>query len=243
MDDRKLEQLLKMAMEAESLEAPQLRLSGSSRRPWMMPFAAGMAAAAAVVAVVTLVLPAVRRSNSSLPIASGGGPTKREATGISERPVAAASTGSFDTPMPPVVQLTNDTNPRESSVVLAFFQGLDGKCTCMHIQNEDWDGTQLANKDRSELLDVAFRSTCLGPTPKVFVVGIAGREDALPKTMEDAEALMNRLKDAPQASRADLASYAYEAMPQLPAGSTIVAETFGHGRGMPSLTQPAKFNR
>ncbi len=236
MDDRRLEHLLKLAMEADELESsasrPALRLVGGSRRKWMLPFAGGMAAAAAMIAVATMVLPALKPAPAPFKTIADLDPTKRK--------VEPVSTGDFSKPMPSEpIQIANSEG--ESSVVLAFFQGLDGKCTCMHIQDENWDGDQLQSKDRRELLDVAFQSTCLGPSPKILVVGIAGKPGSLPRTAEEAEALIAHLNNAPPGSRTDLSSYAYEAMPQLPAGSTIVAESYCHGRNM--LTQPAKFTR
>jgi hypothetical protein len=74
----------------------------------------------------------------------------------------------------------------------------------------------------------------------VLVVGIAAPTNSLPTTQEAAQALADRLSDAFNGTRVDLESRAYEAMPQLPAGSTIRAESFGHGRSL--LVQPAKWS-
>lgn len=221
MDDRKLDNLIRMALEAESLErsgeVPRLKLVGapSRRRSWLLPFAAALASAAAAVTVVTVVLPSVSPSVQPIPVAHGPAGTHQPAPKPRE---------GFET------QLTasQPVPAEEGSVVLAFFQGIDGRCTCMHIQDEDWDRNKLANKDRAELLDVAYRSTCGGPTPSLLVVAVAGQRDALPRTPEAAEALALKLADHVHSGKSELVNRAYQALPGLPAGSMVVAETVGH---------------
>jgi hypothetical protein len=244
-NDRKLEYLLKLAVEAEELESsadmPALRYVAGSTRPqrkWLMPLAGLMAAAAAGVAVTTVVLPMIKPAAPvTPPIAKG--PESPSPTHAKVPIDVAKASRPFDKPiLPDSVPVTSD-GTEESSVVLAFFQGVDGQCSCMHIQKEDWDAAQLSGKDRGQLLDLAFHSTCTQPSSKVLIVGISAPANSLPTSQEAAEALAAKLSDTFNGARVDLVSRAYEAMPQLPAGSTVVAESFGHGRGY--LLQPAKW--
>ena len=234
MDDRKLEHLLKLALEAEEFERfatqPVLGVVGTRRRSWLLPVAGLTAAAAAVLAIVTVVVPAISPASPQKLTQgpSGGAPTRLEST----------VNGEFDKPI--IAKASETEGSAQGSVVLAFFEGFDGKCTCLHMQTEDWDSNQLAEKGRAELLDVAYRSRCSGPAPKMLVVGISGKLDELPKTVEQAEALAAQLRGHPtMGSRTDLVNYAYESVRGLPAGSTIVAEAVGTHNG---ILEQAKFS-
>lgn len=255
-EDRNLQSLLRLALEAEALEEsaaiPQLRLVAGSTRPqrkWLLPLAGFMSAAAAVVAVVTLVIPA---SKPALVPPNASGPTAN-LDSIPNRKVAPVES-TADNPMTfthaiPHSEFVNpivrdgfptgaDVGAAESSVVLAIFQGIDGRCSCMHIQKEDWDQMELAGKNGSQLLDVAFNSSCSQPSPKVLIVGISGRRDSLPGP-EAAEAFATSLAKMPTNSSADLQRSAYEVgAHKLPAGMMVVTESFGSSRSFP--VEPAK---
>ncbi len=250
-EDRNLQTLLRLALEAEALEesaaVPHLRLTaGSTRhRKWLLPVAGIMSAAAAVVAVITVVMPSHKPATFNPPIAISNPPTHElvpTPLPDSTNRIANADRKAVDPHNPfanPIVPESVQTgSEQESSVVLAFFQGLDGHCTCMHIQKEDWDQAQLAGKDGAQLLDVAFHSSCSQPSQKVLIVGIAGRADSLPGP-EAAEALAASLSKVPANSSADLQRRAYEVMTELPAGTTVVTESFGHNRAFP--IEPAKW--
>jgi hypothetical protein len=223
MDDRKLESLLRMAAEVDDLErsATQLRLvhTGARRRLWLLPVAAAMATAAACLAIVTLVLPSVNPPAKPNMIAGNNKPTH----------LSAPTREDFQNPLTPsTMNVASTGQEEEASVVLAFFEGIDGKCTCLHIQDEEWDTKELAEKGRGELLDVAYRSKCGSATPSLLVVAIAGKKESLPRTAEAAEALASKLSDHTRVARAELSNRAYQAVPGLPAGSMVVTETVGN---------------
>jgi hypothetical protein len=217
MDDKRLEYLLKLATEAEDLERsaaePVLRLveAAPRQRRWLLPVAGAMAAAAAAVVVITVVLPAMNQATRPK------GPIAGTGSGAPTGPMIVP--GDFSNPL-------GSPKTDESSVVLAFFEGFDGRCSCLHIQDEEWNGEQLATKDRSELLDVAMSSRCSTPSPKILVVAISGQRDALPRSPEQAEALAAHLSD--YTSRSDLTDRAYQAVSGLPAGTKVVAESYGN---------------
>lgn len=215
MDDRRLESLLKMAMEADSLERDaeqRLRLVRSMprRRTWLLPLASAMVAAAAAVAFVTIILPGM---SPTVPprLADGHSPTHADALPVMP---------GFDQPLE--VRSASVPADDEASVVLAFFEGLDGRCSCLHIQDEEWDIAELAQKHRGELLDVAYRSQCGSATPNLLVVAIAGKRDSLPRSPEQAEALATEL-----ARYRRTPDQAYQAVSGLPAGSMVVTESVG----------------
>ncbi|MBX3376721.1 MAG: hypothetical protein KF678_06930 [Phycisphaeraceae bacterium] len=231
MDDRRLEALVRMAVEAEALEreAAPLRLVGAPvrRRPWLIPLATAMAAAAAAVTLVTLVLPSM---NPAPPVrlTDGSSPTHVE----TPRELTGDTMPGFDKPL--AARTVSNRDDDEASVVLAFFEGLDGRCTCMHIQDEEWDIAELAEKHRGELLDVAYRSKCGTATPNLLVVAIAGKRDALPRSPEQAEALAAEL-----ARFGRTPEQAYQAVSNLPAGSMVVTERVGTRNAIMDL---AKFS-
>lgn len=219
MDDRRFETLVRMAVEAEALEqsAAPMRLVGVStrRRSWLVPLATAMAAAAAAVTLVTVVLPSM---NPPAPIRM----TEDTSPNHADAPTELTSNALTGFEKPLEVRTVSDGPDDEASVVLAFFEGIDGRCQCLHIQDEEWDSDELAQKRRGELLEVAYRSKCGSATPNLLVVAIAGKRDALPRSPEQAEAL------AAQLSRHGRSvEHAYQAVSGLPAGSMVVTESVG----------------
>jgi hypothetical protein len=204
MNDREIERLIGMAGEAEDLErsvdAP-LRLVGHGARRWIGLGAATAAAASLLAAFVVM-------QNRIV--------THRKGTVASMMPRrnAAGATGSAGVAADP-----------DQCVVMAVYKGADGKCSCLNLNRHEWGGRSLADVNKRELLDAAFREACTTDVHQVLVVAVEGKAGTLPQSREEAEAIAAKLADAPATGRvSDLSSYAYAAMPRLSPGATVVAE-------------------
>ena len=192
MNDRQLEALVRMALEAERLEASAPPASAVAAGRWRLAWlGAGLAAAAAVAIAFIVVFPRAPSPIAIVPV---------------DRPAVAGA-------IP------------EQSVVFAIFREADGECSCIQTHEPEWEGgRRLADVGRSELLDVVFRDPCTTALQHVLVVAVSGKAGTVPATSADAERLAAALPEEPLAD-ADLSSLAYDAMPDLPPGSTVVARS------------------
>jgi hypothetical protein len=205
MNDREIERLIGMAGEAEDLErsvdAP-LRLVGHGPRRWIGLGAATAAAASLLAAFVIMQNRIVTHRNRTM-----AGATQRGRN-------AAGATGTTGAAVDP-----------DQCVVMAVYKGADGKCSCLNLNRHEWGGRSLADVNKRELLDAAFREACTTDVHQVLVVAVEGKAGTLPQSREEAEAIAAKLADAPATGRvSDLSSYAYAAMPRLSPGATVVAE-------------------
>lgn len=221
MDDRELERLIRMAVEAEELEGSADGPLAFGRAPrgglgrWTGTIVTATAAAGLLLAFTLFV-----RFNTPAPITPG---PIADGTPATSDPVHAAE------PRPANIANAQPTAPAgsadEGCVVMAFYQGPDGECSCLSIRQHEWDGgRRLADVARAELMDAALQEQCSTDAQQVYVVAVAGKPETLPRTRDEAEAIGTRLADAPRTRTTDISSYAYSAIPQLGADSTVIAE-------------------
>lgn len=227
MNDTQIQRLLRMASEADALARSEGTFPFSARRasraPWQARIAwIGLPAAAA--AAITLAV-----------VFSGSNPGPRTPTPV------AGPTGSDAPPItlaaapvePHPVRLVKGPVPKqdEHSVVLAIFRGEQGECSCVQLTDFDaGEGRRLADVGYGELLAYALRNPCTNAASQLLVVGVAGRRGTLPDTPEDANLLASRLANVGIAEHRDVSLVAYAALPQLPPGSTVVAEAVALSR-------------
>ncbi len=211
MNDQQLERLLRMSAEVDDLERPVVpapmavvRRGPTWRR--LALFVTPVAAAAGLVlAVVVMTRPTA--------------PTHvRVAERAPERPAPEAAVEA------PVVERVASVSDEES-VIFAILRGPDGECTCLRVKEHEWgSGRTLGDIGRAELLRVAFRDPCSSIPQPAVIVAVSGPRGSIPNSRKDAEALAARMSGAPLAGR-DISSLAYAALPNLPAGTTVVAES------------------
>jgi hypothetical protein len=241
MDDRQLQRLLRMAAEAEQLDHPAAGagrvdrvLAGGGRvslarpdRSWWrargVPIGGALAAAACLaVGAFVFLMPqspvpiAVAPPEHVEPESRGGGSladlgARAEASGETGRATLAAH------------------RPEEEAVLFAVYRGANGSCECVQVNDPDWGGDKrLAEVSRHELLRAGLQEPCTTLAPEVLVIGVAGKPGTVPSSRQHAETIARRLGDQPLRGR-DVASMAYAAMPDLPAGTVIVAEKVSIG--------------
>lgn len=220
MDDSELQQLLRMAREAEELAESADPVSIPLRPVWRRPGAwAGLSGLAAAAAIAWMVAP-------------GAGPsvTPADLSPIVLAPEEAAPPEPMETAMEntdtPPVRIVN-TKPAvepEQSVVFAIFRDPEGGCSCVQMEDADWGTRRLADVGRNELLAAVLDEPCTTMARQVLVVGVSGKPGTLPASHDAAERLALRLASVPINEHQDVSLAAYAAMPELPIGSTVVAE-------------------
>jgi hypothetical protein len=213
MTDRELERLLRMALEVEQLAGDSpvvVRGAGRRARTAMWLGLSSLAAAAAVVFV-------------SWPRTTS--PTAITPAPISLTPEAPASP-AIELRDVPLVRITKADEPddAEQSVVFGIFRGPEGECSCVQLTETDWGDRRLADVGRNELLAAVLGDPCTTMARQLLVVAVSGKPGSVPNSRADAETLALRLAHVPINEHQDVSLAAYAAMPQLPAGSTVVAE-------------------
>lgn len=218
MDDRELEQLLRMAREAEELADSAIPASITLVRPlWRRPRVWAGLSTLAAAAAVTVVWTLVPRT-----VAPPSVPTTYPIAAAPESPATATP----DEPESQPIRLVKGMDPGgpEQSVVFAIFRDPAGGCSCVQLENADWGSRRLADVGRDELLAAALDNPCTTLARQVLVVGVSGKPGTVPTTHDDAERLATRLSSVPLNEHQDVSLAAYAAMPDLPIGSTVVAE-------------------
>jgi hypothetical protein len=212
MKDRDIQTLLRMAGEAEDLEAGRsghAPLHRIQSQPVSFLRVGGLSAAAAAVLLGGM---ALLHQTRPIPEPITGGP------GMAQRP---------ELPGPDLRIANSSTKPAEddgqSCIVLTMFRDGDA-CSCVQVKEHDLP-RRLEDVTRSELINLALATPCSTSAQKVVVLAVSGRSDALPKTREEAEAVAARLNEASKSSTGDVSSYAYAAFPALGPDGTIVTET------------------
>ena len=228
-----LNRLIQMAAEAEALEraaeseiaeapppAVHVVIGGWRRTVWMsLAGVSGLAACFAVAFVAMRGAPAPILPPG--PIAAGPSET------LPDRAIALEDTGRREQPVAPIDdEGSRPAEPSDTeSVVIALFRAADGSYECVQVDEPKWAGDRsMAEVGRRDLMQVAFQNPCTTIAPQVLLIGVEGKRGTVPTTMRDAQRIAERMRSAPM-HQADLSSMAYAALPDLPAGSTVVAET------------------
>lgn len=83
-------------------------------------------------------------------------------------------------------------------VVVAIFKGDQGDCRCVHIQPHAWaDGRSLDERDPTDLFDVSLKNTCGPVGDSLLLVAVEGPRKMLPRSASEAEALADCVQEAP----------------------------------------------
>jgi hypothetical protein len=218
MNDRQIEQLIRMAGEIENLEEGldhplMLRLHHAQRDPWKLVLVASLSGIAAAVLLAGVVAMKMAQPPTPGPVMPG--------------PMVLNPSPEHRT-----VQPVKATDAR-GCVVLTMFKDGD-KCNCVQMQTRELAG-KLEEMPRAELINMALEAPCSTTAQKVVVLAVSGRKDALPKTREDAEAIAARIGDG----HGDITAHAYAAMPSLGSDASVVTETVAWKRPSMPIDSPA----
>ncbi|MFN0131348.1 MAG: hypothetical protein ACKVW3_02255 [Phycisphaerales bacterium] len=198
MNDRELERLVRMAVEAERFEneAGDSRLLMPRLRRFLFTSLTTAAAACLLVAVLFAMRPAA--------------PTPLTTRDLIPRPADET------------VGIQQVSSP-ERSLVMGIFRDRDGRCTCVRWSRQEWGGRRLSDVGRGELVDAVLKASCTSDPRQVMVVAISGPDEVLPTTREGADRLATALADAADRSQ-ELPSAAYAALGAGAGRATVVTE-------------------
>lgn len=175
MDDKQIQRLVRMAMEAQSLESPDSAglFLIAAHRSWARPairWAGAVAASLALAAGAWLAL----RSQRAGPV-PGGSPLAGSATPIHPSK-AVETTGSV-----PVVAAAPTTEQR--GVLLTIFRDSYGELSCVQWRPHEWgEGKSLAELTPGELLEAGSSAWCDGTASEMVVVALSGPLESVPDT-------------------------------------------------------------
>lgn len=194
MNDRRMNDLVRMAVEVDELEreasaAPHLRLVGAAAhdahpvptRAWWIGMTAAAAAILAMAAALPLMLsPALPSGTAIVENTEPVGPVVPvvEPRDIAQGPVVA--------PVPVV-----DAGSIEKCVVMAIYRNDRGGVNCVTVPTPQvWQGNKcLSEVSAQELKTLSIDRPCPKDSDHALVVAMAGPQRSLPKTESDAVGL------------------------------------------------------
>ncbi|MCK6483681.1 MAG: hypothetical protein HUU22_03645 [Phycisphaerae bacterium] len=227
MEDRELDILLRLAIEADELvRADSEPVRSADHRPRYVAPPIGATAATTQPRRRTL----VRRglwSAAALSAAAAllwamwphGTPSSRDL--VRGHRVEVVSSG---TPRGHAA-----VGPSEECVVLAIFRESDGDCQCRAISPMDLGaGSSLDSIDPREFLRIALNASCSAEPEQVVVLAVAGPRKDLPDDADEADMIVACLDESALLAGADAdgSSYAMAVRDCLPSGVSVVSRMF-----------------
>jgi hypothetical protein len=193
MNDRRVSDLVRMAVEVDELErgagvgSPRLRLVGADAEPahplptrgWWV----GMTLAAAAVLAMAAMLPFMLR-----PTEQPTGPIAMDHSGAGEmRPIPTYLVSEGPT-RPGLSESPVDAGSVEKCVVVAIYRDRTGGVNCVTPPTPQvWQGNKcLSEVSAQELKTVTLDRPCAKEADHALVVAMAGPQRSLPKTESDA---------------------------------------------------------
>ena len=187
MTDRQLEQLLRMAHEAEAMAQAD---SAAMDERWRLPVArrlgaklwtrvgvlAGVAAGLGMAVGMWMI--------STSPPSSGVGPVALKSVVSGPAVVSRGGPGGVvDSGWAQIEALFDLARPKRGSVVMAIAQDSAGGIRCVRWAEHEWSGgRQLSEVDAAELQALGKLMICEREAPRVVVVGLEGPGQMLPQS-------------------------------------------------------------
>lgn len=253
MNDRRIKNLVRMAMEVEELEshvnAPALRLAGEPaelrRRAW---FASGVGmmgiglAAAAGLALV-FALPAMMQprnsghtNNTSLATtaADNSAGTPKDNTIVRHMPTSAPIQNANHAALAvvPTVSVAADrVDPDnvERSMIMAIYRGARGQMQCVKMKPHEWSENKcLTDVTSQELKCVSVGQACTASADHALVVALSGPQKSLPRNESDAVHLATCILGSPCEN--DSKCLSLNAAQCVPEGVSVKIETVADSR-------------
>ncbi len=251
MNDRRINELVRMAMEVEELEsdvaAPQLRLVGDgvpagdlsrSQRGWWAG-ATGIGLAAAAGLALVFAIPAMRHpepASGTKNIATVPMPEQPTTTGIQivrhlDLKQATQPVAPGPSVLPVIAQVQDRTDPGmvERCMVMAIYRGQRGQMHCVQVSPHEWSENKCLNEvTPQELKCVSVGQSCSASADHALVVAMSGPQKSLPRTESDAVNLATCILGSP--CQNDSKCYSLSAAECLPVGVSVKIETIADSR-------------
>lgn len=256
MNDREINNLIRMATEAEELErsvlglgsesvrtTPPMRLVGHRacvrRRPSVYRVALLAGAAAVVGLAVRLSLPTPAPRPNPWPVVVKPSPAENEGKGteVVTRDDSAPSAGDVAEPAggssavkPAIVRAVGARKPGEASGVLGIFEDAAGNIRCVKWREHDFGDRPLDTLRPGELTAAMYGQHCVVGPHTMIAVGVTGPRDELPTTAERAQVWAQCIAGGEKSSCIDPSLVDSQSRSCLPHGLKVMVETLAMGR-------------
>lgn len=248
MNDRRINNLVRMAMEVEEIESqatsPSLRLvgepvmAGARGRSWFVSGAglAGMGLAAAAGLALVFAIPAMLHPatpGKTVIATDTGGSTPQNNEIVRHMPTVDPFV-NVDThePATPAVALASDrVDPGmvERSLVMAIYRGARGQMQCVKMKPHEWSENKcLTDVTSQELKCVSVGQACSASADHALVVALSGPQKSLPRNDADAVSLATCILGSPCEN--DSKCLSLSAAECVPAGVSVKIETVASSR-------------
>lgn len=216
MNDKDLSALIRMAMEAERLEEP-----APLRFAWAKPEHEATASRVRTMATGIVSLAAAAclgfaalfwMKPSPTPVPTGPVAVSEEPAGVHRESV-------------PVVLAS--TEPDMGSVIMAVFRDADDRCSCIQINEADFDG-KLSEVGQAEILRKALANACHENPRQVLVIAMEGPRDELPTTAAEAELLAAAMREEAGPCGGDAMCISSRAVAFMPSSVTVLTSTMAY---------------
>lgn len=222
MDDRQIQQLVRMALEAQALESPDSSgafVLAAHRSGWHPSIRWG-AAAAGLVGAACIWL-ALRPAPGSAPPMLGESPA--DTTSLA---TLALLPEPSRRPALPAVAVDSPTPAGEHSVVLTIFRDSYGELSCVQWHPHEWgEGRTLAEVTAGELLDAGAQAWCDTGASEMVVVALTGPKGSMPATDTFAQDFAACIAASGDLCELDPSSYSSAALSCLPPGVQAMTQT------------------
>lgn len=227
MNDRQLQELLRMAAEVEEIESHASSTLGQVS-PWtnahrpnrVRRTAWAVASAAAAIALGAGLFVALRPA----PVAPNSG-----GDAMAVKPAPAPVIEPDVVPVQGVAIAAVDSRPATPGMLLAIYQDILGAARCVQVLPLPMNpGESLADVARADLLhadELAEGAVCATGPHRLLVVALAGPANALPASAESAEALATCIAASRDQCSETPSSYADAAAACLPPGVSVRVES------------------
>ena len=214
MNDRRINNLVRMAMEVEQLETdattPGLRLVGEPavvrRRAWFASGAgmAGIGLAAAAGLALVFAIPGMLHTSEPVKtvVATNGGGNSAEtpkANNIIVRSIKqAAPVENVNLAMTNPLTDRVDPGTVERSMVMAIYRGSRGQMQCVKMKQHEWSENKcLTEVTPQELKCVSVGQACTASADHALMVALSGPQKSLPRTESEAMHLATCILGSP----------------------------------------------
>lgn len=248
MNDRRLNELIRMAGEVSALERsaealPALRLSGTPaqtrvvRRRWI-----GLLSAAAALSIAGIgawyglapststVAPGPVVVDGSNPSGQTSGQTSGQAgdlpkSYVRHQPLSPAlPVPGVDGAVVRTVQNTPIPGTPDESVVMAIYRDNAGGLRCVQLAAHTWANRCLPDVQPSELRDVRFGAPCVKEPQETLLIALAGPRRSLPTSEAGAVALAKCILSMPRGCDGEASCFSGPASQCVPAGVSVKIE-------------------
>lgn len=251
MNDQRINELVRMAMEVEELEsegqgAPGLRLAGSGvlprrvgglggHRAWWVAAGTALAAALALAIALPIYLKPSRTEIVTNPAPSDLTPVEPPALPVPANIVTVVTLPmctpdlSKSYPVRSGFSTVSSSDPQGSAVV-TIYPRVRGNAPCVQVWAHQWSENRCLGEVPAQEIKAAATDSLCNVGNQTLVVALAGPRKALPKTQAEAEGLADCILGFPHECGGDTQCLSHIAMQCVDPNVSVKIETVASPR-------------